>query len=152
MKLLLLLFFSLSMAPLHTATAQLKKPVVNNNPKPAIYQVEVSFTSMCCGTAPTDFLHLFVDSFNKKNKVQLDAWQWGGCGKEGENIVLFSTTNLKKKQEKKFLNAIKTLIPQQNEKNKKINASMGEINIDYDVAAATINNCRGNLISFYRTE
>lgn len=144
-----LLLSVLNIALLFTATAQIKESQGNTSPHLVIYQVEVSFTSKCCGTASNDFLHYFVDSFNKKNKVQVAAWQWGGCGKEGENLVLFSTNNLNPKITKKFLNAIKKIIPQQNEKNNSVNASMGEIFLDYNIAANTITNCRGNLISFY---
>lgn len=144
-----LLLSVLNIALVLTATAQIKESQGKISPHLDNYQVEVSFTSKCCGTASSDFLHFFVDTFNKKNKIQVAAWQWGGCGKEGENLVLFSTNNLSSKTAKKFLNALKKLIPQQNEKNKNINASMGEIFLDYNIAANTITNCRGNLISFY---
>lgn len=131
--------------------AQTEKPAENNFANPIIYDLVVSFNSICCGPASNEFLHNFIDSFNKKNKVIVPAWQLGGCGREGESKILISITNLKKATAIKFLKNIKKLIPAQNTKNKTINASSGEIALEQNIQRKDINNCRGALTSFYLT-
>ena len=118
---------------------------------PEKYDVVISFNSMCCGTASNDFLKEFITNFNAKNKVALDVWQMSGCGREGESKVVISTAGIKKCINAKLMKNLKTLIPQQNEKNKAIKASIGNIDLEYGIAANTITNCRGQLVRFTLT-
>lgn len=123
-----------------SADAQVTTPVT-----PEKYDVVISFNSMCCGTASNDFLKEFITNFNAKNKVVLNVWQMTGCGREGESKVVISSTGIKKSVKTKLIKSLKTLIPQQNEKNKTIKATIGNIDLEYGIAANSITNCRGQL-------
>jgi hypothetical protein len=112
---------------------------------PAKYDIAVSFNSICCGPPSADFLKTFVKKFNKDNKVLLNASIAGGCGREGEFSILFSLSGLKAKPKAKFMAAIKTLIPQQQAKNKTANNSSGNMELSYNVTAADFNNCRSGI-------
>jgi hypothetical protein len=112
---------------------------------PAKYDVAVSFNSICCGPPSADFLKAFVKKFNKDNKVVLNTSIAGGCGREGEFSILFSLTGLKAKPKAKFMAAIKTLIPQQQAKNKTANSSSGNMELSYNVTAADFGNCRSGI-------
>lgn len=130
-------------------TAQIEKPVPMESQIPATYELVISFNSICCGPPSDEFLHSFIDTFNKKNKVHVAVWQLGGCGREGESKVLFSLKNLKKKNAKKFIDSMIKIIAKQNASNKSANASTGEISAEYEVLSNSITNCRGQLNSFY---
>jgi hypothetical protein len=112
---------------------------------PAKYDAAVSFNSICCGPPSADFLKAFVKKFNKDNKVVLNTSIAGGCGREGEFSILFSLTGLKAKPKAKFMAAIKTLIPQQQSKNKTANSSSGNMELTYNVTAADFGNCRSGI-------
>lgn len=109
------------------------------------YDVVVSFGSMCCGPVSDEFLKDFIQQFNKKNKVAVQAWQITGCGREGEFKILFSLTKLNTAVKKKFLSCVKKIVPEQNDKNKKFKASSGPISIDYNFPKAGLPNCMGQL-------
>jgi hypothetical protein len=109
------------------------------------YDAAVSFNSICCGPPSADFLKAFIKKFNKDNKVVLNASIAGGCGREGEFSILFSLTGLKAKPKAKFMAAIKTLIPQQQAKNKIANNSSGNMELSYNVTAADFSNCRSGI-------
>ena len=115
---------------------------------PAKYEVVVFFGSMCCGPASDDFLKDFITHFNSTNKVTINTWQMTGCGREGESRILFSLVNLNKEKCDLFLSSIKTLVPSQNEKNKTVNASIGNISLSYDVLLSSLSNCRGPLSKY----
>jgi hypothetical protein len=115
---------------------------------PAKYDAAVSFNSICCGPPSADFLKTFVKKFNKDNKVVLNASMAGGCGREGEFSILFSLTGLKAKPKAKFMAAIKTLIPQQEAKNKAANNSIGNMSLSYNVTAADFSNCRSGIVKW----
>jgi hypothetical protein len=112
------------------------------------YDAVVSFGSMCCGPASDDFLKSFTQQFNKKNKVTIQAWQITGCGREGEFKILFSVAKLKTAAKKKFLASLKKLVPDQNDKNKKLKASSGTVSLDYNFPKTELPNCRGELIKW----
>ena len=109
------------------------------------YDAVVSFGSMCCGPVSDDFLRNFTQQFNRKNKVTVQAWQITGCGREGEFKILFSLNKLKTAAKKKFLTGLKKLVPDQNDKNKKLKASSGPIAVDYDFPKTELPSCRGQL-------
>jgi hypothetical protein len=115
------------------------------NGTPVKYEVVVSFGSMCCGTPSDDFLKDYIKKFTCKNKITINAWQLGGCGREGEYKILFSLVNLKETNKTKLIAALKKLIPEQNDKNKAANASSGYINLDYNLPLSSFENCRGQL-------
>ena len=112
---------------------------------PDNYDVVVFFGSICCGPPSDDFLKDFVSEFAAKNKVVINAWQLGGCGREGESKVMISLFQLKKSKKKKFLTAIQQLVPRQNEKNKTANGSSGNISLEYNLPSGNQNDCRGKL-------
>jgi hypothetical protein len=103
---------------------------------------------MCCGPVSDDFLKNFIQQFNRKNKVTIQAWQITGCGREGEFKILFSLTKLNRTAKNKFLNCLKKLVPEQNDKNKKLKASSGTVSIDYNFPKTELPNCRGELIKW----
>jgi hypothetical protein len=112
---------------------------------PAVYDVAVSFNSICCGPPSADFLKAFVKKFNQDNKVVLNASIAGGCGREGEFSILFSLGSLKAKPKAKFMAAIKKLVPQQQAKNKAASSSSGNLELSYNTTAADFSNCRSGI-------
>lgn len=109
------------------------------------YDVVVSFGSICCGTVSDDFLVDFIKQVDCKNKVTIQAWQLGGCGREGEFKILFLLNKLNPSAKKKLITGLKKLVPEQNNKNKKAKASSGPINLDFDFPAKQLENCSGQL-------
>ncbi len=112
---------------------------------PAKYDVAISFNSICCGPPSSDFLKDFIKKFNKENKLTLKTLIAGGCGREGEFSILFSLTGVKVKAKAKFMTAIKTLVPQQQAKNKTANNSSGNMELSYNVTTADFSNCRSGI-------
>lgn len=112
---------------------------------PTKFDVAVSFNSICCGPPSSDFLKDFVKKFNKENKLTLKTFIAAGCGREGEFSILFSLTGVKAKPKAKFMAAIKTLIPQQQAKNKTANTSSGNLESLYDVTPEEFSNCRSGI-------
>ena len=105
------------------------------------YPLAVSFTSICCGTASSDFLKSFVQLFNKKNKTNISADIAAGCGREGEFVVLFRMPD-KVAAKRKFETELKVLIEKTKVANKKSNSSSGGIALLQDVHTEDFNNCR----------
>ena len=108
---------------------------------PKTYDAIISFNSICCGTPSSDFLSSFLKDFNKKNKVALNAWHVGGCGREGEFKIIISASKLKKIKKIKFKKALQNLIANQNNKNKTLKPSSGNINIEYNIPLNNEENC-----------
>ena len=108
----------------------------------SIYAAGVSFGSMCCGTSSDQFLKDYVKKFNKKYKVKITADKFGGCGREGEFVVLFPLTKIKKTTSQQFINGLEKLLPAQDAKNKKIKSSSGGFQLLRNVKAAECNHCR----------
>ena len=150
MKFLLLIF--ISFISLTAAAFQVKQNLQNDSLKLSAYDIAVSFNSICCGPPSDAFLHELLDTFNRKNKVQVSAWQLGGCGREGESKILFSLKKLKKTTAKKFITLIKKTLKDQNDKNKTANASSGDISLEYNIFLKDITNCRDQLKSFYQSK
>jgi hypothetical protein len=80
--------------------------------------------------------------------VTIPSWQITGCGREGEFIILFSLAKLKTATKKKFLSGLKKLVPDQNDKNKKLKASSGNVSLDYNFPKTELPTCRGELIKW----
>ena len=106
------------------------------------YQVAVAFNSICCGTASDDFLKTFVQKFNSANKVKIVADIVAGCGREGEYVVLFRSDKLKTATGKKFVADLEKLVPQQEEKNRKLDKSSGGIEVLHNVKVSDYAHCR----------
>lgn len=147
MKRLLLLL--ITFATISNTLAGIKQSLLKDSLNPSKYDIVVSFNSICCGTPSDNFLHELVDSFNNKNRVHVAGWQLAGCGREGESKILFTVKGLKKIAAKRFIKSIKKSVSEQNNKNKIINESSGEISIEYNISLKDISNCRGTLQSFY---
>lgn len=120
--------------------------------EPANYGVAVSFGSKCCGTASDRFLKDFIKDFNLKNKVTINGFKMDGCGREGEYKILFSIDKLKEAKKVKLIAALKKLIYKQNDKNKTVKASSGNINLGYDLPLSELKNCRGELVKWIPTK
>ena len=120
------------------------------NTEPVKYDVIVSFGSMCCGTASGDFLKEYVKNYNCKNKDTVNGWLLNGCGREGEYKILFSLAALTDSQKKELKGELKTLIDEQNKKNKTVNASSGSISLGYDLPITNFEYCRGELTEWYK--
>ncbi len=129
------LFFLLSFI---SATAQ-----KTTNDSASNYRVVAAFSSICCGTAPDDFLKTFVKDFNKKNKVKVTGQKLGACGREGEYNVLFTLSKLKKSCVTKFISTLKTAVLNQNKKSAATNK--GPVNLLYDKTATDLQGCRGTI-------
>lgn len=113
-----------------------------------VYAVGVGFNSICCGTPSDEFLKTFVKAFNKNNSVSITADKLAGCGKEGENVLLFHTQKLGAATGKKFIAELEKLIPLQNLENKKADSSSGGLEILRDVKASAYSHCRISLQSW----
>ena len=138
MKVLCKIFFFLIL--INTVSAQ-QKPETS----PKIYDAIISFNSICCGTPSSDFLSVFLQDFNKKYKALLKAWHIGSCGREGEFKILIAASKLKKSKKVRFIKALQNLIPYQNNKNKTLKPSSGNINIEYNIPLSNIENCSETL-------
>lgn len=112
-----------------------------NDSIPKFYDAIISFNSICCGTPSSNFLSSFLQDFCKKNKVILKAWHIGGCGREGEFKIMISASKLKKSKKNKFKKALQNIIPAQNNKNKTLKPSSGNINVEYDQSLSNSENC-----------
>ena len=119
-----------------------------NTVLPKTFEVVVFFGSKCCGPAKDNFLLEFLSEFKLKTNSSINAWRQGGCGREGENKIFISITNLKKRKQKQFIQSIKKSVFQQNERNKKINESTGDILLSYDILVSASNNCSGVLTPY----
>ena len=108
---------------------------------PKNFDAVISFNSICCGTPSSDFLNTFLKDFNKQNKVVLKAWHVGSCGREGEFKIMISALKLKKRKIIKFKMALQNLIPNQNNKNKTLKPSSGNISVEYNVPFKDEENC-----------
>ena len=113
-----------------------------NTSSPLKYDVAISFGSMCCGTASDTFLKDYIKKFNCKNKVLVEVWLSGGCGREGEFKILFNLSNLKEIKKTTLKTDLKNLIREQNKKNKASNASSGLISVEEDLPLSRLENCR----------
>ena len=137
MKIILQLFLFLIIAP--AAKSQQKN---NSSLK---YDAVISFNSICCGTPSADFLRIFCKEFSKKNKVDLQIWQLGGCGREGEFKILVSLIKLKPAKKVKFERLLQKNISLQNSKNKSDKPSSGNINLNLAPEEKNFSNCSEKL-------
>ncbi len=105
------------------------------------YPLAVSFNSICCGTASSDFLKSFLKLFNQKNKTDIAADIAAGCGREGEFVVLFKLPKTERVNTK-FETELKALVEKTNAQNKKANNSSGSIALLQTTHTSDYKNCR----------
>jgi hypothetical protein len=115
---------------------------IKTTPMPLKYEAGVRFNSICCGPPSADFLKNFVKRFNYENKITLQAYQKGGCGKEGEFFILFSLTDAKENVKAAFKNQLQELIPKANEETRLKNPDKGTVQFFNEVNLAQTENCR----------
>lgn len=106
------------------------------------YAIGVSFGSMASGPSSDQFLKDYVKKFNKRCKVKITADKFGGCGREGEFVILFPLTKIKKTTRQQFINGLEKLLPAQDAKNKKIKSSSGGFQLLRNVKASEYSHCR----------
>lgn len=113
----------------------------NNGALPQ-YDAVLSFNSMCCGPPTNDFLKSFLTQFNKANKVKVKARLLGGCGKEGEYVIVLSFAGLTAKTKPKLTAQLNALVSKQNTANRAANNVSGNIDIQYNVPPNQLAGCR----------
>jgi hypothetical protein len=134
------LIFSIALLISIAGCAQIKKATM-----PDKYDVAVSFNSVSAGPPSSGFLKNFVKSFNHENKVTLQAFQKGGCGREGEYYVLFSLKNIKENLQSSFKKQLEELIPKVNEETRLKNPSKGPVQFVNEINVSELQHCRGEL-------
>lgn len=112
------------------------------------YDAAVRFNSICCGTAPTDFLKNFIKSFNYENKITLSAFKKGGCGREGEFYILFSLADIKENIKSAFKKQLEELMPKVNEQTRSQNPSKGTVQFFNEINPAQLENCRSEMTAW----
>lgn len=91
--------------------------------------IQVSYSSICCGTPSTQPLMDYVKKFEKKNKLKpLEILRQSGLGREGEFNLYIGIDKLNKKKKTTFLKGLESALSSQNEKRKK--DSDGHVNLD----------------------
>lgn len=133
MKIILLLFTLLINTNKHTTAST----VHNSN-----YIAGVSFGSMCCGPSSDEFLKDYVKKFNKKYATKITADKFGGCGREGEFVVLFPLFKIKKTTQTQFIHGLEKLLPAQELKNKKIKTNSGGFLLLRNIKEQEYKHCR----------
>jgi len=105
------------------------------------YPLAVSFNSICCGTASSDFLKSFVVTFNQRNGTNISADIAAACGKEGEFVLLFKMPD-NERANQKFKRELESIIEQTDAQNKKTNSSSGGIALLQNARPDDYKNCR----------
>ncbi|KXH84791.1 hypothetical protein [Chryseobacterium kwangjuense] len=91
--------------------------------------IQVSYSSICCGTPSTQPLMDYVKQFEKKNKLRpLEILRHSGLGREGEFNLYIGIDKLSKKKKTTFLKGLQFALSSQNEKRKKDRD--GHVNLD----------------------
>ncbi len=91
--------------------------------------IEISYSSICCGTPSTNPVMTYINEFQKKNKTKaLEVLQQPGLGREGEFNLYISTDQLSKIQKTRFLKGLQSAISSQNDKRNQ--SSDGIVNFD----------------------
>ncbi|SIQ51308.1 hypothetical protein SAMN05880574_1157 [Chryseobacterium sp. RU37D] len=77
--------------------------------------LQISYSSICCGTPSDSPVMDYLSIFEKKNKIKgLEVYKQSGLGREGEYNLYIGTDNLSKTQKTSFINGLKTAIDNQN--------------------------------------
>lgn len=124
------------------------KADTGTQPIPTTFAAVASFNSICCGPPSDSFIRAFVSKFNKSKKAKVKVYQKGGCGREGEFKLFFSLSALKKSTSTQFLKALNNLIVQENARITAAQKSLGSIELQMNVDASTITNCRMPMVAW----
>ena len=122
------------------AKSQTSFPDLTNNS-----DVMLSFNSKGAGTPSGDFLKLYFSQLLQKDKIKVNAYILGGCGREGEYKVFLFYKSGSKKKIKEAIKKLKLLINHENSANSSNGSNKGSIEIAYNITPASINFCRGKL-------
>lgn len=123
-------------------------PVVNDpssiSIEPAVgdSNIGIFFTSMAGGPAHDDFLRQWLNAYLQKNKLSLTATKYQGCGKEGEYIIVLSTTAISKIPQQQLKTDIEKCIQQQVEENKSKQPNAGPIHMELNIGKDSYDHCR----------
>ncbi|MCW3162510.1 hypothetical protein [Chryseobacterium oryctis] len=79
--------------------------------------LEISYSSMCCGTLSPDPVINYINQFQKKNKIKpIEVLIQSGLGREGEFNLYISTDNFSKTKKSAFIKGLQKVILTQNSK------------------------------------
>ncbi|MBW7674858.1 hypothetical protein [Chryseobacterium chendengshani] len=79
--------------------------------------LEISYSSICCGTPSTDPVINYLSQFQKKNKTKaFEILKQPGLGREGEFNLYIGIDKLSKTQKTNFMKGLKSAISSQNTK------------------------------------
>ncbi|WP_228453659.1 hypothetical protein [Chryseobacterium aquaeductus] len=79
--------------------------------------MQISYSSICCGTPSTDPVMNYLSQFQKKNKTKsFEILQQSGLGREGEFNLYVGYDQLSKTQKTSFIKGLQTAINSQNTK------------------------------------
>ena len=85
-------------------------PAMAQDSSKITYPLVVSFGSQCCGVPSETPLKNCIASFKKKYKIKkIKAIHIGPLGREGEYDIVFSLTELNKKQKKDLITRVKKI-------------------------------------------
>lgn len=115
---------------------------INIEPAVSDSNMGIFFSSIASGPAHDDFLHQWLNAYLQKNKLSLTATKYQGCGKEGEYIIVLSTTALSKHQHQQLKTDLEKCIQQQVEENKSKQPDAGPIHMEYNIGKDSYNHCR----------
>ena len=91
--------------------------------------IEISYSSICCGTPSTSPIITYINEFQKKNKIKnVEILQQQGLGREGEFNLYISTDQFSKIQKTNFLKGLQSAISSQNHRRNQ--NSDGIVNFD----------------------
>ncbi len=115
---------------------------------PQSFELVVAFASMGTGTSSDTFLKKYVKLFSANNKIIIPAYRRGGCGREGEFYIFFSTSKLKPAIQKKFSTSLKNEIIKQEAANRKRNPNSGSITLENNGETIDFSHCSSELVKW----
>ena len=118
------------------------KTVSTENTSEESFPVALYFGSICCGPSSADFISPFVKKYNAAHKQKITGHKVGGCGREGEYIILFNLPAMNKSDKDTWLADLETLVSKQVTLNKAAKADAGGIEIRENVQLADLAHCR----------
>ncbi|RYY49058.1 MAG: hypothetical protein EOO06_08255 [Chitinophagaceae bacterium] len=127
--------------------APTNKPDTVTQPTPVIAvqqgkPVALYFGSMASGPIGDEFLKTWLKQFIKNEKVNITADKYGGCGKEGEYIIVINKSNFSADTETKFMKNLEKLVSDEMRRTKAENSSAGPIEIRKEPAVEDYTYCR----------
>jgi len=91
--------------------------------------IEISYSSICCGTPSTNPVMTYVKQFQMKNKTKaFEIFRQSGLGREGEFNLYIGTDQLSNTKKTKFITGLQSAISSQNTKRNE--SSDGYVNFE----------------------